>query len=281
VLGGVDVRRSDDLDERGTGPVEVDERSVGAGDPAIGASVARLAKWDFSTPTGIPEGYDASDVNGALSPPTQAEIDNSVAATIYSAWRSKFMANTMDAVLSALTVPLPPAQQELAALRFQLENYATTGGKGASGLNFFNVPSVTDAAARRDIVILKSLGDALTMLTSDAFAPAFNKSANLSDYRWGKLHRVVFSHLMGQALFSPGALFGLPPQPSVANLPGVSVDGGFSTVDAATHDARASSVNGFMFGSGPNRRYVGEMSRDGIQGQSSLLMLWLTKDTSR
>jgi len=30
----------------------------------------------------------------------------------------------------------------------QLENYATTGGKGASGLNFFNVPSVTDAAAR-------------------------------------------------------------------------------------------------------------------------------------
>ncbi|HEV8658854.1 MAG TPA: penicillin acylase family protein, partial [Thermoanaerobaculia bacterium] len=265
------------------------------GDPAIGAAIARLAKWDFSTPTGIAEGYDASDVNGALSQPSQTEIDNSVAATIYSAWRSKFMANTIDAVLSALTVPLPPAQQELSSLRFQLENYATTGGRGASGVNFFNVPSVSEAAARRDVVILKSLGDALAMLSSDAFSAAFNKSANLGDYRWGKLHRVVFSHLMGQALFSPGALFGLPPLPSVAGLPGVSVDGGYSTVDAATHNARASTVNGFMFGSGPNRRYVGEMRRDGTVGQSSLpggvsgmptspwftnlLMIWLTNDT--
>ncbi|HSP13344.1 MAG TPA: penicillin acylase family protein [Thermoanaerobaculia bacterium] len=272
-------------------------------DPALGAlaaapgvadAVARLGKWDFSTPTGIPEGYDASDVNGALSTPAQAEIDNSVAATIYSAWRSRFMANTLDAVLTAMTVPLPPSQQELSSLRFQLENFAATGGKGFSGVNFFNGPS-TDAAARRDAVILKSLVDALAMLSSDAFAPAFNKSTNLGDYRWGKLHRVVFSHLMGGALFSPGAAFGLPPLPSVVGLTGVSVDGGFSTVDAATHNARASSLNGFMFSGGPNRRFVGDMSKDGVRGQSALpggvsgiqtspwftnlLMLWLTNDT--
>ena len=62
-----------------------------AGDPAVGAAIGRLAKWDFSTPTGIAAGYDASDVNGVLSQPAQAEIDNSVAATIYSAWRSRFL----------------------------------------------------------------------------------------------------------------------------------------------------------------------------------------------
>jgi penicillin G amidase len=263
--------------------------------PGVADAITRLGKWDFTTPTGTAEGYDASDVNGALSTPSQTEIDNSVAATIYAAWRSRFMANTIDAVLTAMTVPLPPSQQALSELRFQLENYATTGGKGASGVTFFNAPGITDAAARRDAVILKSLVDGLAMLSSDSFAPAFNKSTNLGDYRWGKLHRVVFTHLMGSALFSPGAQFGQPPLPSVPGLPGVSVDGGFSTIDAATHNARASTVNGFMFTSGPNRRYVGDMRKDGVQGQSSLpggvsgiqtspwytnlLMLWLTNDT--
>ena len=132
------------------------------------------------------------------------------------------------------------------------------------------------------------------MLSSDEFAPAFNKSANLSDYRWGKLHRVVFSHLIGN-LFSPGAVAGPAPYPSVNGLSGIATDGGFSTVDAATHSARAHTLNGFMFGSGPNRRYVGNMDKRLVQGQSSLpggvsgdprspwfsnlLMLWLTNDT--
>jgi len=83
--------------------------------------------------------------------------------------------------------------------------------------------------------------------------------------------------------------------PSLPNLPGIATDGGMSTVDAATHDARANSVNGFMFVSGPNRRYVGNMQSGLVQGQSSLpggvsgdprspwftnlLMQWLTNDT--
>src|SRR5438552_2069396 len=60
------------------------------------------------------------------------------------------------------------------------------------------------------------------------------------------------------------------PFPSLPNLPGIATDGGMSTVDAATHDARANSVNGFMFGGGPNRRYVGNMQSRLVQGQSSL-----------
>jgi len=255
---------------------------------------ARLAKWDFTTPTGLAEGYDAHWIKAPGAQPSQQQIDYSVAATIYAAWRSRFMANTMDGVISTLKSPLPPAAQELSALRFQLDNFATTGGKGLSGLNFFN-GGQSDAGVNRDIVILKSLADAITMLESDAFAPAFAKSTNLSDYRWGKLHRVVFAHIMGNALFSPGALFGLPPLPTVSGLPGVSRQGGYETVDAATHDPRASSVNGFMFGSGPNRRYVGDMAKSGVNGQSALpggvsgdpnspwhvnlLMLWLTNDT--
>ena len=261
--------------------------------PVVKAAVAQLGTWDFSTPTGIDTGYDASETNGVLTTPSPQEISNSVAATIYAAWRSKFMANTVDTILKTLTLPLPPQQQTLSALRFQLENFSTTGGRGSSGVSFFNVPGVTDATVRRDILILKSVADGMTMLASDDFAPAFNKSTNLSDYRWGKLHRVVFAHLMGN-LYSPGAPFGQLPLPSLANLPGVATDGGMSTVDAATHNARASTVNGFMFTGGPNRRYVGDMNKVPI-GQSSLpggvsgdprspfftnlLMQWLTNDT--
>src|SRR5262249_24093522 len=148
------------------------------------------------------------------------------------------MANTIDVALKTLTVPLPPVQQTLSALRFQLENFSTTGGRGSSGVNFFNVPGVTDAATRRDILILKSVADGVAMLASDDFAPAFNKSTNLMDYRWGKLHRVVYAHLMGN-LYSPGAPFGQPPLPSLLKLPGIARQGGMSTVDAATHNARA------------------------------------------
>ena len=197
--------------------------------------------------------------------------------------------------MNTLTVPLPPDQQALSELRLQLDNYAATGGLAqTSSVPLFTVPGVSDPAMARDILILKSLSDALTMLSSDEFAAAFNNSKNLSDYRWGKLHRVVFSHLMGN-IFSPGATAGPAPFPSVPGLEGVSTDGGFETIDAATHSARADTVDGFMFDSGPNRRYVGDMQKGSVQGQSSLpggvsgdprspwftnlLMEWLTNDT--
>lgn len=257
--------------------------------PIIDAAVSRLSKWNFTTPTGIDTGYDAGEAIG--QPKSQADIDNSVAATIYAGWRSKFLANTIDTVMDAMTVPVPPDQQALSALRLQLDNYAATGGSGTSGVNFFQVPGVSDPAARRDILILKSVADAMTMFSSNEFTPAFNNSTNLSDYRWGKIHRVVFSHLLGN-LYSPGASYGQLPLPSVLGLEGVARQGGFSTVDAASHGARATTVNGFMFGGGPNRRYVGEMAAGAVHGQAALpggvsgdprspwftnlLMLWLT-----
>jgi penicillin G amidase len=271
-------------------------RTIGS-DPAVAQAMAQLSKWDYSTPTGIANGYDASDVNGTLAPPSQTEIDNSIAATIYAMWRSRFLANTMDAVLSAAKMPLAPAQQQLAALRFQLDHFALTNGVGLSGLPVFNLPAnapAADPAAKRDIIILKSLADGLALLQSDAFADVFNHSASLDDYRWGKLHRIVFSHVIGSFL-SPGAAFGQLPLPSVPPLSGLSTDGGLWTVDVANHNARATKSSDFLFDHGPNRRYVGDLASSGPNGQSSLpggvsgipgnplstnlLMLWLTNDT--
>ena len=68
-----------------------------SGPTRVQEAVARLGTWQFSTPTGIPEGYDESDVNGVRAAPTQAEIDASVAATIYSLWRGQALAAVVDA----------------------------------------------------------------------------------------------------------------------------------------------------------------------------------------
>jgi penicillin amidase len=243
-----------------------------AANPGVAAAVNRLRSWDFSTPTGIPEGYDAADVNGTLSSPSSAEIDASVAATIYSVWRGQFIKNTIDAVLSAGNLPRPPSQQYVTALRNLLENYDTRYGAGVSGVNFFNVPPMANnaetAPARRDILILKSIADTLALLASDEFKPAFANSTNLSDYRWGKLHRVVFRHPLGGVFNTPPAGGQFPPP--LPGLNGIPVDGGFEVVDASTHNSRAATLDGFMFSNGPVRRAVSEATPAGIVGYTSL-----------
>ena len=71
-----------------------------ARDPRIVEAVARMAVWDRSTPTGIVEGFDASDQNGKRAQPHVLEIANSIAATIYSVWRNQIVNQTLSATLS-------------------------------------------------------------------------------------------------------------------------------------------------------------------------------------
>ncbi|HET8651083.1 MAG TPA: penicillin acylase family protein [Gaiellaceae bacterium] len=223
--------------------------------PAVGEAVGRLGGWDFSTPTGIVEGWDAGASAG--TPPSQDEIDASVATTIYSLWRGRLIANTVDATLQSVGLGgfLPPAERALIGIRHLLETYSVTGGVGASGVNFFNVPGLASPSARRDFLLLKSVQDALALAAGPDFAPAFGGSTNQADYRWGKLHRIVFDHPLGGPFsIPPGAGF----SHLAAALPGIPTDGGFGVVDASSHSARATGLNSFMFGSGPARRFVAE-----------------------
>jgi len=244
-------------------------------DPGIEEAVNRLARWDFSTPTGIPEGYDATDVNGALAEPSGREIASSVAATLYSVWRAQFVAKTIDAPLVALGLQdhLAFDREALSALRHLLETFDESHGVGHSGLNFFNVPefpppTTTNAGDRRDFLILKSLADALGRLAGPSFAAAFQESANQDDYRWGKLHRIVFGHVLDGPFSIPPAGGAFPP--ALAGLPGIPTDGGFQTLDRADHPLRADTVNGFMFVDGSSHRSVHEARHEGVRGVSSL-----------
>jgi penicillin G amidase len=219
-------------------------------DPKVQEAVARLAAWDFSTPTGIAEGYDAVDVDGVRGQVSAAEADASVAATIYGLWRGQALKAIVDGPLAAagLGAYLPSGDQAMTALRRLL----ASNGTGVSGFPFFAGP------VDRSVRVLGAVKSALDLAASPAFAPAFGGSTVLADYRWGRLHRITFSHLLGPA-------FSLPPRGGLADLgpslPGVATDGGFGVVDASSHSPRAASLNGFRFGSGPARRFVAETER--------------------
>ncbi|HEX6572555.1 MAG TPA: penicillin acylase family protein, partial [Steroidobacteraceae bacterium] len=223
-----------------------------AGDARVAEAIGRLRAWDFSTPTGVPTGYDAVDVDGAFSPPSADEVAHSVAATIYSVWRGQAIGNAVDKTLQGLGVPTPGSAEAVKSLRHLLER----DGIGLSTIDFFAWTGLPTPAQRRDYVALKSLQDALDLLAGPAFVKAFNQSTNQDDYRWGRLHRIVFDGVAVGGPFSlPNAALGYPP--SFAGLSGFAVDGGYEAVDASSHSARADSADEFMFGSGPNRRYVG------------------------
>lgn len=235
-----------------------------AADAQVNEAVTRIGAWDFSTPTGVPEGYDPGDNPSALTAPGQAEIDNSVAASLFAIWRSYAIRNTVDATLTkvGLGSALPDGSDGYASLKFLLDNFGQLRGKGLSGLNFFALPAAVGAAPTpedaRDYLLLKSMKDGLDRFASSEFAPAFNGSTNQADYRWGKLHRIVFAHPLSGPFSLPGANpYGFANYS--AALPGVPRSGGFDAVDASSHGARANTVNEFMYSRGAARRFVGEM----------------------
>ncbi len=178
-----------------------------------------------------------------------------------------------------------------------LRHLTERNGIGVSGQDFFGWAAAQGLAQneqRRDYVMLKSVADALDALSGPAFVEAFGNSTNQDDYRWGKLHRIVFDGIGGPYSI-PNADLNFPP--SFKTLRGLATDGGFGVIDASSHDARANSSNAFMFGSGPNRRYVGSpgMGPGSIEGETALpggmsgvltspfyanlLGRWLTNDT--
>lgn len=245
-----------------------------------------LSTWDYSTPTGIDEGWDAGDDPLTVSTPDATEVRNSAAATIFALWRSRLIQNTIDATLTAVGLGdvLPPSRIAYNSFKYHLLNFPTQGGIGASGLNFFSAGLAPTVQA--------SLQQALDLLASDEFAPAFGHSSDVLDYRWGKLHRIVFNHTLGADPFNipnGGGFTDLAP-----DLPGLARQGGYEAVDASSHNARAQGLNEFMFGAGPSRRFIGHMTPSGpeaievipggqsgvffSQNYSSQLPLWLTND---
>jgi penicillin amidase len=264
-----------------------------AGEDRIEEAIGRLEDWDFSTPTGISQGWDASDMNGFRKPLVgdrgRREVAASVAATIYNMWRGYAVRTIVDARLAGFGIGAG-STEALKALHHLLTAEPYTG-VAAAGFQWIPEPAALSVEQRRDLALLRAMRDALDALASPALAPAFAQSTNQNDYRWGKLHRIVFDHLIdASASIPPQAGF----QHLAADLPGLARDGGYEVVNASSFSARSIGLNNFMFGGGPVRRYVGRAEPhkivavnvvpggpSGIPGDpdyATQLATWLTAD---
>jgi penicillin amidase len=226
-----------------------------ADDPRIAEAVTRLAAWDFSTPTGIPEGYDAHDTNGQRTSYVGArEAANSVAATIWAQWRAYLLEAVVEDTLSRLGIPRLNFSEQAVSIVHRLLSEDPFTGLGVSGVDFFPEPAALSAADRRDVTLLGVLRRALERLGSSAYADAFGGSQDMDDWRWGRLHRITFLHELGDPFSIPtaGGFDDLSPA-----LPGIPRDGGWRTVNVANHNGYADTQNGFGFSGGASRRYVG------------------------
>jgi penicillin amidase len=268
-----------------------------AADPRIIEAVGRLSAWDQSTPTGIREGFDANDRPGRLREPDAQEIRDSVAATIYSVWRNQFLRNTVVTTLAGAQLPRQTSFRDLlGSARNLIDSFDVQRGIGASGLNFFDVPGIADAATRRDLVILRSLADALDRLAGAEYADSFQRSTNQDDYRWGRLHRVMLDHPLGGPFSTPPA-GGAFPAPLGPSLPGIPVDGGVVSVDVSNNALLVDNPAAFVVRQGPSTRFVarprifgggfdtdaslpgGESGVPGSPFLVNLLETWLTNET--
>lgn len=95
-------------------------------DPRAISTLEKFLAWDFSSPTGVAEGYDPGENPFALSPPSDTEINNSVAATIYSTWRSMGIRNTIDATMNGVDAAIG---QELLGPQLPGSKFAFNGFK--------------------------------------------------------------------------------------------------------------------------------------------------------
>jgi penicillin amidase len=287
--------------DNATAPDAAPELTVIVEDPRIGDAIGRISAWDFSTPTGIDQGYDPFDNPLQPGPPATDEIDASVAATVYAVWRGQVLQRVIDQTLrnaagvcsadgatlcspskdDCATNPLKPGgicinvpsilggtesggDQSLTLLRRLLDNYNINGGTGSSLINFFEVPGVADQAVARDIILLESLQAALDLLASPAFSPAFDADGDGTT----SVDDFRWGRLHRIVLAHPlGPSLSIPPAGSPSNLapdlPGFSRAGGLGVLDASSHNARADGLNEFMFDSGPSRRMVASLDAAG------------------
>ncbi|PJA42093.1 MAG: penicillin acylase family protein, partial [Lysobacterales bacterium CG_4_9_14_3_um_filter_62_6] len=91
-----------------------------ADDTGVIEAIGRLNAWDFSTPTGIIEGYDPGDVPFALTAPTPTEMDHSVAATLFSVWRGQAIRAVIDTTMTriGLGAALPGGDESYIAFKY-------------------------------------------------------------------------------------------------------------------------------------------------------------------
>lgn len=204
-------------------------------------AIARIRSWQLTTPSGVDADYRTD------SGPSAEEIDESVAASIFFAWLPRFRNAVFDDELGSYATSIGSTDKARA-----LFNLLEHPDQTATGSALFDNVTTTDVVEDKDELMLQAMADALTFLGGkDAF-----DSTDMTTWRWGQLHGMQIRDLFG--LFSGTAFITRGPYPR---------GGSNYTVDVAGHGG---STTNFLFGSGPQMRFVAELRPDGIVSRNAL-----------
>jgi penicillin amidase len=196
------------------------------------AAIDRLDSWSFETPTGVGEGLPA------------AEVNDSVATSIYNIWQVAFFNLAFGDEL-ALVGEVPNRLYTLTTAVWAL----TEPSKLVTGIHADTGEAVlcdhldTAEVEGCTLMVLQALHEGLTQ------AEAIFGDADQATWRWGIIHTVTFESLV------PAAELTIPPITDPINPRGFPREGDVLAVDVASNSV---SEYEFEYTSGPAMRLLVE-----------------------
>lgn len=196
------------------------------------------------------DGADGSEANA-----TDAQKRDSVATSIFHAWLSRSLRGTFDDERALI---MNSGFDSIRALLHLLEHPADLRTRDASGQSvLWDDIATTDATESRDLILLRSLDEALTDLERLTTTPEMDR------WLWGPLHTVRFTSLI------PGtdATLSIPPTGDGTFPRGFPRPGGVDVVDASGPGLGGSN---YGFGSGASQRFTIELGPTGPRAFNAL-----------
>lgn len=221
-----------------SGAVTMQPRAARLRDAAM-----RIQAWSLDGESGIEA--DATD----------AQKRDSVATTLFHGWISRVLRGT----LSDETALLQGGSYDtIRALLHLLEHPTELRTRDATGQSvLWDDISTTDETESRDLILVRSLDDALADLER------LTSTAEMERWLWGPLHAVRFSSLI------PGtdATLSIPATGESMFARGFPRPGGIDVVDASGPGLGGSN---YTFGSGASQRFTVELGPDGPRAFNAL-----------
>lgn len=234
-------------------------KAAAKGPARLDAAITRLRAWRFSTPAGLDHEAGA------------AEVEESIAASIFNAWLAEFHLRALEDEWAAIDVVYTPQgirvprphsgfQRKLLVTAALQPGQLTVGQQqGGDSLLFDDLSTPARTETRREIAAL-SLAAALDTL-------AGHLGEDPAAWQWGRLHRLILDPLL------PVADLRLP-HPKDPQFPqGLPRHGDVFSVDASSYGLRRAAAkpgSDFTYGHGAAIRFVAEMAPDGVRAWNVL-----------
>ena len=217
-------------------------------------------------PTGIPEGYDAADRNGRLTPRRRGDRPQRGGHDLHAVARP--LRQRLDGTCSGLPqLPVPGDLQTPQALKRCC--WTSTPVRAWAGPASTSSPSPASPTRRpARLPRAEEPRRRARPRRRPSLAPVFGGSTRQSDYRWGKLHRITLTSPLGAPYTVPSQ--GNRLTSPLPGLPGLPVDGGSNVPDVAGHPLRADAPEKFIVPCVPDRKFVAQATPEGWRSVDTL-----------